>query len=288
MRAVSMFISDKVALITGATTELGKATAVGLAKMGATLVLVGGDRGRLSSVAKVIIQEAPHTVLRTLLADLSSMAEVRRSVSEIMIEERRIDVLINNVGVVAREREVTVDGYERTFALDHLAPFLLTNLLMTDLLFSAPSRIITVSSTPYPAGPLNLDDLMLERGYSASLACGQAKLANILFTYELAHRLQGTGVTANFVDNRTRRTGFGIEAGRMTRLDMVAVRPFELSRRSGVKRIIHLAASPEVVGLTGQCFTSSRSRRPAPISSDIEEARMLWEVSEGLTGLRPR
>ncbi len=286
MMAESRAMRGKIVVITGATTAFGRATAEGLARMGASLVLVGGDKVQLSSVAESLIRNSPDSILRSLTADHSSMTEVRRSAAEIMAEPNRIDVLINNVGTVAHEREVTADGYERTFAVDHLAPFLLTNLLLDALRSSAPSRIITVSSTPHPAGSLNLDDLMLDRGYSPSRACGQAKLANILFTYELAQRLQGSGVTANFVENRAGRTRFGIEAGGMAHLDMVAVRPFELSWRSGVRTTIHLAASPEAEGLTGQCFSGMRSRRPAPALYDMEEARMLWEVSERLTGLR--
>jgi NAD(P)-dependent dehydrogenase (short-subunit alcohol dehydrogenase family) len=286
MRAESMFIRGKSVVITEATTALGRATAEGLAKMGASLVLVGGDRVQLSSAAERVKRDFPDTMLKTLVADLSSMMEVRRSASEIMSEQHRIDVLINNVGTAAQIREVTVDGYERTFALGHLAPFLLTNLLLASLRSSAPSRIITVSSSPYRAGSLNLDDLMLERGYSTSRACGQAKLANILFTCELAQRLQGTGVTANFVGLRAGRTRFGIEACGTAHLDMVAVRPFELSWMSGVRTTIYLAASPEAEGLTGRCFTGMRPRRPARASYDREAARMLWEVSERLTGLR--
>lgn len=278
-------MKDKVVVITGATTGLSKATAIGLAKMGATLVLVGGDRGQLSSLAEVIFREAPHTVPRTILADHSSMAEVRRSASEIISEQRRINILINNVGTVAHEREVTVDGYERTFALNHLAPFLLTNLLLSSLRASAPSRIITASSTAHTVSSLDLDDLMLERGYSPFRASGQAKLANMLFTCELAQRLQGTGVTANFVDAGKARTRFCIEAGALMRLDTVALRSLELRSRSGARTSIHLASSREVEGLTGQCFTSMRPSKPNPACYDTKATRILWDISERLTGL---
>ena len=260
---------------------MGRATAEGLAKMGASLVLVGGDRVQLSSAAERVKRDFPDTMLKTLVADLSSMMEVRRSASEIMSEQHRIDVLINNVGTAAQIREVTVDGYERTFALGHLAPFLLTNLLLASLRSSAPSRIITVSSSSYPAGSLNLDDLMLERGYSTYRACGQAKLANT-FTCELAQRLQGTGVTANFVASGRGEQGSGSKLVGRT-FGHGGRTPFELSWMS--KNNIYLPP-PRGRGFDRSVLTGMRLRRPARASYDREAARMLWEVSERLTGLR--
>ncbi len=277
---------EKIVVITGATSGIGRATAEGLARMGASLVLVGRDKKGLSSVEEGIVRYGSAPVPQALLADLSSMAEVRRLASKIVSEHPRIDVLINNAGTISGERRVTGDGYEYTFALDHLSPFLLTNLLLDSLNASTPSRIITVSSIAHAAGSMHFDDLMLEKGYTPWKAYGQAKLANVLFTYELACRLRGTGVTANCVHPGAVRSKFGNEASGMVHIALVAIRPFEISSRQGARTPIYLASSPGVEGVTGQYFARMKPRRSSPASYDMEAARRLWEVSERLTGLR--
>jgi NAD(P)-dependent dehydrogenase (short-subunit alcohol dehydrogenase family) len=195
-------------------------------------------------------------------------------------------VLINNAGTIVGDRRLTVDGYEYTFALDHLSPFLLTDLLLGKLKATAPSRVITVSSAAHFYGTMHFDDLMLKKGYRPFKAYGQAKLANVLFTYELAKRLDGSGITANCLHPGTVRTHFGDELGKAGRLAIVVVRPFEISPRRGARTSIYLASSPEVEGVTGKYFVSRRPRRSSGESYNLEEARRLWDVSVRLTGLQ--
>ncbi len=280
-------MKGKLVVITGASSGIGRATAEGLATRGASLALVGRDIRRLSSAAEAIRKAAPVPV-HTYIADLSSMAEVRRVASEIGAAHPRIDVLINNAGTVGGRRRVTVDGYEHTFALDHLSPFLLTNLLLPSLKASAPSRIVTVSSVAHFTGSLHLDDLMMENGYSAWRAYSQAKLANVMFTYELARRLQGTGVTANCAHPGVVRSRFGQEASGLLHLGLVVLRPFSISARQGARTIIYLASSPQVEGVSGRYFAAMRPRQSSPASCDQRSAERLWEASEALTGLTPR
>jgi NAD(P)-dependent dehydrogenase (short-subunit alcohol dehydrogenase family) len=213
-------MKGKIVMITGATGGIGKATAIGLARMGADLVLVGRNDERLAAIEDRVLKEGCGSAT-TLRADLSSMEEVRWVGTELKNTLPRLDVLINNVGVIVPERRTTVDGYEYTFALDHLCSFLLTNLLIDKLKASAPSRIINVSSSAHILGKVHFDDLMLEKGYSPFKAYGQAKLANILFTRELARRLEGTGVTANSLHPGLVKTHFGLDL-------------------KGVPRILHL------------------------------------------------
>ncbi|MBI0583025.1 MAG: SDR family oxidoreductase [Methanomassiliicoccus sp.] len=278
-------MSGKLVVITGATSGIGRATAEGLSAMGATLLLVGRDEGRLKAAQDSMPRVEGVPMPETHCADLSSMAEVRRLAAAIRDAHPRVDVLINNAGTIAGRRKLTVDGYEYTFALDHLSPFLLTNLLLDRLKAAAPSRIITVSSSAHLAGKIHFDDLMLARRYSAPRAYGQAKLANVLFTYELARRLEGTRVTANCVHPGAVRTHFGNEASGPVRIGLVAVRPFELSARQGARTPIYLASSPEVEGVTGRYFVRGKARRSSTASYDLDAARRLWEESARLTGL---
>ena len=218
-------------------------------------------------------------------ADLSSLTEVRRLAAEIRDRVPRLDVLINNAGTIVGDRRLTADGFEYTFALDHLSPFLLTNLLLSLLIASSPSRVVTVSSSAHRFGRIHFDDLMLEKGYTAFKAYSQAKLANVLFTYELARRLRGTGVTANCLDPGPVRTRFGNETSGLLHIGLVAVRPFELSPNRGARTSIYLASSPEVEGVTGRYFVRRRPHRSFPVTYDEGAAKRLWDVSTKLTGL---
>ena len=190
-------MGEKVCLITGATSGIGKATAMGLANMGASVVMVGRDRGRGEAALAEIKEKSANASVDLLLADLSSQEEVRRLADEFKEAYPRLDVLINNAGVFRSERITTADGLEMTFAVNHLAYFLLTNLLLDVLKASAPSRIVNVSSGDHRNGTIDFDDLQGEKGYKGAKAYSQSKLANVLFTYELARRLEGTGVSAN-------------------------------------------------------------------------------------------
>lgn len=274
----------KVVVITGATSGIGRSTAEALARMGASLVLIGRNKERLASIGDEIVDgtgDAP-VLMR---ADLSSMAEVRRLAAEIRDKVPRLDVLINNAGTIVGGRRLTVDGYEYTFALDHLSPFLLTNLLLSLLIASAPSRVVTVSSSAHRFGRIHFDDLMLEKGYTAFRAYSQAKLANVLFSYELARRLRGTGVTANCLDPGPVRTRFGNEASGLLHIGLVAVRPFELSPDRGARTSIYLASSSEVDDVTGRHFVRRRPHRSSPATYDEGAAKRLWDISARLTGL---
>jgi len=192
-------MGEKVCLITGATSGIGKATAMGLASMGASVVMVGRDRGRGEAALAEIKTKSANASVDLMLADLSSQEEIRRLAHEFKDTYPRLDVLINNAGVIRSKRVTTADGIEMTFAVNHLAPFLLTDLLLDVLKASAPSRIVNVASGEQRNGTIDFDDLQGENGYKGAKAYGQSKLATVLFTYELARRIEGTGVTANCV-----------------------------------------------------------------------------------------
>jgi NAD(P)-dependent dehydrogenase (short-subunit alcohol dehydrogenase family) len=278
-------MSGRVVVITGATSGIGRATALGLAEIGASMILIGRSRGRLASTSDDIVHRAGGPAPTLLCADLSSLTQVRHLAAEVRKRVSRLDVLINNAGTIVGDRRLTADGYEYTFALDHLSPFLLTNLLLDLTISSAPSRIITVSSSAHFLGRIRFDDLMMENNYSAFGAYCQAKLANVLFTYELARRLSGTGVTANCLNPGGVRTHFGDEASGALRAGLVLARPFEQSPERGARTPIYLASSPEAGCVTGRYFVRRKVHRSSPASYDGGSARRLWEVSARLTAL---
>src|SRR5580693_10694801 len=220
-------MDGKVCVVTGATSGIGKATAAELARQGAQVILVGRDRARGEATVAELATAGPLPP-RLELADLSAMAQVR-ALAERLAALDRIDVLVNNAGLVAGQRRVTADGYEEVFAVNHLAPFLLTNLLLPKLTASAPARVITVTSDAHSAARLDLADPNLEREWDSWRSYANSKLANILFTRELARRLDGTGVTANCAHPGVVRTGFGREGKPLLRLGTTLARPFFLS-----------------------------------------------------------
>ena len=199
----------------------------------------------------------------------------------------RIDVLINNAGLVLRERRITPDGFEHVFELNHLAPFLLTNLLLPKLTASAPARVVTVTSDAHSAARLDLSDPNLERGWDSWRSYANSKLANILFTRELARRLDGTGVTANCAHPGVVRTGFGRQASPLLKLGITIGRPFMLSPDRGADTIVYLASSPAVADQTGGYYVKRQRREPSAAARDDAAARKLWEISEKMTGLAP-
>lgn len=275
----------RTVLLTGATSGIGRAASMALAGMGARMVLVGRNKSRLASVVGEI--SAAGGTADALPADLSSMGEVRALASEFLEKYDRLDVLVNNAGLVIGQRELTADGYEHTFALDHLAPFLLTNLLMGRLKASVPSRVVTVSSTAHRLGRMHFDDIMLERGYGPLKAYAQAKLANVMFTYELSRRLGGTGVSANCLHPGLVRTNFARGIGTRFGAVMGVLRPFMIGPEAGARTTVYLASSPEVEGVTGRYFVRQKEARSSPSSCDKEGQRRLWEISAELTGLGP-
>jgi NAD(P)-dependent dehydrogenase (short-subunit alcohol dehydrogenase family) len=279
-------MAGKVVLVTGATGGIGKATAIGLATMGARVGITGRDLIRAEQAAADIRRASGNPAVDVFAADMSSQAEVRRLAGAVLDAYPRLDVLVNNVGGFWAHRHPTADGLEHTFALNHLAPFLLTNLLLDRLKASAPARVVTVSSGAQAAGRIDFDDLQGARSYSGQRAYSQSKLANVLFTNELARRLQDTGVTANSVHPGVVRTNFGSEdqAG-FFRIISPVVRPFLKTPTQGAWTPIYLASSPDVEGITGEFFANRKPKTANKAAGDADVTARLWRVSTDLVGL---
>jgi retinol dehydrogenase 14 len=277
-------MAGKTVLITGATAGIGKATALGLATMGAHVAITGRDPARAGAAAGEI-RAAGGGQVDAFVADLSSQSEVRRLADEVLQRLSRIDVLVNNVGGYWNTRQVTADGLEHTFAVNHLAPFLLTNLLLDRLKHSAPARVVTVSSHAHASGRIDFEDLQGERSYSGARAYNQSKLANVLFTYELARKLQATPVTANALHPGVVNTSFGTEdpAG-VQRLLVPFMRPFMKTLAEGAATPIHLASAPDLERVTGRYFVNSKPKKSSQRSYDQATAARLWQVSTDLVG----
>jgi len=280
-------MDGKVALVTGATAGIGLVTARELARRGARLIGAGRSAERCAEAARQIREQTGSTSVEYLVADLSSQAEVRRLANLVKTATRRLDVLVNNAGVVRLKREVTDDGLEMTFAVNHLAYFLLTNLLLDLVKASAPARIISVASAAHQGGKINFDDLQAETKYSPWRAYQQSKLANVLFTRELARRLEGTGVTANALHPGYVRTQIFRAEGRTGWLLRRAAELFAITAEEGAKTSIYLATSADVEGQTGQYFVKEKIAPSSPESQDDAIARRLWDVSAKLTGPSP-
>ena len=279
-------MAGKTVLITGGTGGIGKATAIGLARLGARVGIVGRDATRAAAAAADIRSTSGDSAVDVFVADMSSQQEVRRLASEVLDAYPRLDVLVNNVGGFWAHRHTTADGLEHTFALNHLASFLLTNLLRERLIASAPARVVTVSSGAQSMGRIDFDDLQGARKYSGQQAYNQSKLANVMFTYELARRLDGTGVTANVLHPGVTRTDFGAEdqAWFFSVMSGLA-RLFMKSPAEGAATPIYLAATPEVEGVTGRYFANRVVKRSNPASYDTRAAARLWRESAALVGL---
>ena len=276
----------KIVLITGGTGGIGRATAIGLAKSGARVGITGRDRGRAEQAADAIRRESNNGAVDVFVADLSSQSDVRRLARDVLAAYPRLDVLINNVGGFWAHRHETADGLEHTFALNHLAPFLLTNLLIDRLRACAPARIVTVSSGAQSMGRIDFDDLMGELTYSGQRAYNQSKLANVMFTYGLARRLDGSGVTANTLHPGVTRTAFGAEDGTRVMAPIIAaLRPFMRSPKRGAETSVFLASSPAAAGITGHFFENRKARPSQKASYDSVTTARLWEVSAALVGL---
>src|SRR5918997_5893140 len=254
-------MGDQICLITGATSGIGKATAMGLANMEASVMMVGRDRGRGEAAMAEIKERSGNASVDLILADVSSQKEIRRLADEFREAYPRLDVLINNAGVFRSERITTADGIEETFAVNHLAYFLLTNLLLDTLEAGAPSRIVNVASADHSNATIDFDDLQGEKGYTGAKAYSQSKLANVLFTHELARRLRGTGVTANCLHPGVVGTNLGSGVSGALGFLVRALRPLMKSPKKGAKTSIYLASSPEVEGSSGGYFVKKTATR---------------------------
>lgn len=273
----------RLCLITGATSGIGRATALALAGMGAELVLLARDREKAEATA-ADARAAGAPAVDLLIADLGVQREVRRAAAEFLASGRPLHVLINNAGVVNLQRTLTADGLEATFAVNHLAYFLFTTLLLERLRASAPARIVNVSSEAHRFAPLDFDDLQNERRYRTMRVYGQSKLANILFTTELARRLEGSGVTANSLHPGAVATRLGTNNGAWARVLIRLLRPFFRSPDDGAATSIHLATAAELASVSGRYFANRREKTPSAAARDGEAARRLWAVSEALCG----
>ena len=279
-------MAGKSVLVTGGTGGLGRATATGLAALGARVGITGRDQVRADAAAAAIRAATGNTAVAAFAADLSSQAEVRRLAAQVAGTYPRLEVLVNNAGGCWAHRHVTADGLERTFALNHLAPFLLTSLLLDRLIASAPARIITISSGIQARGRIDFADLQGEQEYSGQRAYSQSKLANVMFTYELARRLEGTGVTATVLHPGVVRTSFGAEdpVAHFALLIRVAG-PFMKTPAQGAAAPVYLASAPQVEGVTGRYFAKGKPRAANPAAYDTAAAARLWQASASLAGL---
>ncbi|RSK26131.1 SDR family oxidoreductase [Bacillus sp. HMF5848] len=277
---------NNVIIVTGANSGMGKATAIQMAKTGATVIMACRNKDRGEAALKDVRNQSGNSSVELMLCDLGSLESIRSFCESFKEKYNRLDVLINNAGVILPGRHETKDGFELQFGVNHLGHFLLTNLLLESLIKSAPSRIINVSSGAHKVGKIHFEDINLTTNYSLWRAYAQSKLANILFTYELSERLAGTGVTVNCLHpgavatnmGVNRKTGFGTLITRM-------LRPFFQTAEQGAETALYLATSSDVEDITGCYFYKNRAINSSKASNDKEIAKQLWTLSEKLVGL---
>ncbi len=283
-----MTMQGKICLVTGASSGIGKATALGLAKMGATVVMVCRDANKGEAALSEIKPKSGSSSVDLLLADLSSQEAIRRLVTEYKSKYQQLHVLINNAGAYYTKRRVTVDGLEAMFAVNYLARFLLTSLLLDIIKRSAPARIINVAGAYHAKGKIDFNDMQGEKDFEGQRANHQSKLADVLFTYELARRLEGTGVTVNCLHPGMVATDLidkDRDFPRFFKYLYKLSRPLQKSPARGAETSIYLASSPEVEGITGRYFVDKKIAPSSPESHDTQLAKRLWEVSEKLAKL---
>jgi NAD(P)-dependent dehydrogenase (short-subunit alcohol dehydrogenase family) len=279
-------MQGKTVVITGGTSGVGEAAAEKLAQMGARIVLVARDRTRADATMARLREKSPHVAHSVHYADLTRLSEMKRVATEIAGQERRIDVLINNAGALFGTRRLTEDGLEYTFALNHMSYFVVTEALRERLAASAPARIVSTASAAHQGATLDFDDLQSEKGFRAMKAYGRSKLCNILFTRELAHRLHGTGVTANCLHPGFVATRFGDQSGRLISPLVRLAKFFAISVDEGAQTIVHLASSPSVAVTTGQYFYKCEPTTPSLPAQDDRAALLLWERSAALARMK--
>jgi NAD(P)-dependent dehydrogenase (short-subunit alcohol dehydrogenase family) len=278
-------LDGRTCLITGATSGIGLETARGLAALGAQVVMVGRDRARGEQARKQVVEKSGNDRVDLLLADLSSLAGIRGLAQEFLAAYPALHVLVNNAGTVELKRTTTVDGFEKTFAVNHLAYFLLTNLLLPRLRASAPARIVNVASEAHRFGRLDMADLQSEKSYRAMRVYGTSKLLNILFTVALAEKLAGSGVTANALHPGAVSTRLGKNNGAFARILIGLLRPFFLTPEQGAANSIFVAASDQLDGVSGKYFVKQRAVAPSRRSQHLHVARRVWIRSSELVGL---
>jgi NAD(P)-dependent dehydrogenase (short-subunit alcohol dehydrogenase family) len=280
-------MNGKICLVTGATNGIGKATALALAQMGATVVIVGRNPAKCAAVVDEIKQISGNNNVEALIADLSVMAQVRRAADQFKAKYQNLHVLINNAGGAFWKREITSEGFERTFALNYLNYFLLTNLLLDMLKASAPSRIVNVSSDSHKGAHLDFDDLQSEQGSFGLTAYGRSKLADVVFSYELARRLTGTGVTCNVLHPGLVRTGFANNLGAVPSAFFgFFMRFVGLTPEQGAQTSLYLATSPAVENVTGKYWEKSKAVPSGRAAYDETTWTRLWEVSDKMVVAR--
>ncbi|MEJ0051323.1 MAG: SDR family oxidoreductase [Methylovirgula sp.] len=275
----------KTVVITGATSGIGEVAALELAGKGARIVFIARDRNRGEATLAKLDAKAPGLPHKVHYADLSLVAEMKRVAAEIAASEPRIDVLINNAGAAFAQRQVTAEGFELTFALNHLSYFVITAGLRERLLGSTPARIVSTSSTAHSGMKIDLGDLQTKNGYSSLKAYGRSKLENILFTRELARRLRGTGLTANCLHPGVVATRFGHESGGIIQPVIKALQLFAISPEKGAETIVYLASSPDVANVTGEYFVKNKIAKTSAAAQDMGVAAALWAETVELTGV---
>lgn len=280
-------LTGKVCMITGATNGIGKAAATALAACNPTLILVARSAERARRAAAEITAATGNERIEVLVGDLAVQADIRRVAAEFLASGRPLHVLFNNAGIVMLNREETGDGFETTFAVNHLGYFLLTNLLLDRLRESAPARIVCTASGAhaYSGGRLDFDDLQSRKGYSWMRVYARSKLANILFTRELARRLEGSGVTVNCFHPGFVGSNLALNNGALAKLVIGALRPFARSNDKGAETGVYLCTSPEVEGVSGRYFYDKKATWPKSYAQNDDDAARLWEVSAAMTGL---
>ncbi len=278
-------LEGKYALVTGATSGMGKATARRLAERGATVVVAGRTAEKTQNTVQEIQKQVPNSDVRSLVADLTSLAQVGALAQAYRDAYPRLDALIHNAGGMFGKRQLNGDGLEMTFALNAFAPFLLTGLLLDTLKASAPSRIITVASAQHVGKQVPFEDMTHEKGYKPLQVYAESKLMAIMFTYALARHLQGTEVTANALHPGVVATDFGKDAGGMWPAMFTVLSPFGLSPEKGAQTALYLATSPDVANVSGEYFVKSRPARSSKESYDVAAQERLWTLSEQVTGL---
>ncbi|HLH87293.1 MAG TPA: SDR family NAD(P)-dependent oxidoreductase [Xanthobacteraceae bacterium] len=281
-----MSLEGKVCVITGATSGIGEVAAIDLARQGARLVLIARDSARGEATLTRLRAAGPGAAHRIHYADLARVAEMKRVAAEIAAAEPRIDLLVNNAGALFTRRQVSPDGLEMHFAVNHVAYFVVTQMLRDRLVAAAPARVVSTASAAHYGAKLDLDDLQFARGYGGMQAYQRSKLFNVMWTRELARRLAGTGVTANCFHPGFVATRYGDNAGGLLSYGVRAAKMlFAISSEKGARTLVYLATSPEVTGVTGRYFTRCREKTPSAAAQDDAAARRLWDETARLVGM---